>query len=48
MNAIFAAPHTGKGFLGYVALGFAGAIAAMLVGSFFPSVIPASAKAVRI
>ena len=48
MNAIFSAPHTGKGFMAYVMLGFGGAIAAMLVGSLFPSIIPAQAKSVRV
>ena len=48
MHTIFAAPHTGKGFMGYAALGFFGALAALLVGSTFPSLIPKSAQAVRL
>lgn len=48
MNAIFSQPHTGSGFMAYVMLGFGGALAALIVGSFFPAIIPTSAKNVRI
>lgn len=48
MSEIFSEPHTGKGFLGYAALGFGGAIVALLVGSLFPSIIPSRAKTVQI
>lgn len=36
-------PKTGKGFLGWVALGSIAAVAALLVGSLVPSIIPARA-----
>ncbi len=48
MHAIFAKPHEGKGFMGYLMLGFAGGLAALLVGAIFPSIIPARAKSVQI
>lgn len=48
MDGIFSDPAKGKGFLAYATLGFAGILAAMLVGSLFPSIIPARAKSVQI
>jgi hypothetical protein len=48
MPSIFAHPHTGKGFMGYVILGFGGGMVALLVSALFPSLIPVSATTVRL
>jgi hypothetical protein len=48
MHALFSAPTSGKGFLGYAALGFSGAVVALLVGALFPSLIPARATTVKL
>lgn len=41
-------PTTGKGALSWVFFGLVAAVVALLVGSLFPSFIPASATAVRL
>lgn len=48
MHANFANPETGSGFLAYATLGFIGAVTALLVGSIFPSLIPAQVQTVKI
>lgn len=41
-------PKTGKGFLGWVALGAFAALGALLVGTMVPSIIPARATQSRL
>jgi hypothetical protein len=41
-------PKSGKGALAWIGMGIGGAIFALLVAQFFPTIIPASAKAVQL
>jgi hypothetical protein len=41
-------PKSGSGFIHWAMLGFGGAIVALLVAFFFPSLIPAKAAATRL
>lgn len=48
MNIFDGDPKSGKGFAGWVALGALAAVAALLVGTLVPSIIPARASASRL
>ena len=41
-------PKTGKGALHWVVMGAGGAIVALLIAQFFPSIIPARAASVKL
>lgn len=41
-------PKTGSGALHWIVMGAGGAVVALLVASFFPSIVPARAAAVKL
>ena len=42
------APSTGKGAFAFIFVGFTGALFALLIAQFIPSIIPASATGVKL
>jgi hypothetical protein len=48
MNIFDGDPKTGKGFIGWVALGALAAMGALLIGTMVPSIIPARAAQSRL
>jgi hypothetical protein len=41
-------PKTGSGALAWIGMGIGGALVALLVAQFFPSIVPSSARAVQL
>jgi hypothetical protein len=41
-------PKEGKGALAWIGMGLGGALVALLIAQFFPSIVPASAQGVKL